>query len=75
MHADALVAVSSFSPTELALLALIVVTLTLPVVLALALERFVYEGKAADPVSFAEFEGRFENGEAWSEQLYEDRED
>lgn len=75
MHTDALMAVSSFSPTELGLLALIVVTLTLPVVLALAIERFVYKGRAADPVSFAEFEGRFENGETWSEQLYDDRED
>ncbi|WP_122089398.1 hypothetical protein [Halalkalicoccus subterraneus] len=74
MDADVLMAVGSFSPVELGLLALIGVTIVLPVVLALALERFVYEGRAADPVGFAEFEGRFENGETWAEQIRENEE-
>ncbi|MEM4782288.1 MAG: hypothetical protein QXG03_12125 [Halalkalicoccus sp.] len=72
---NAVVAVGSFTPAELALLALIVVTLVLPVALALLIERFVYEGKAADPVGFAEFEDRFKNGEAWTDQLYDDRDE
>lgn len=63
----------SLSPAELALLALIGLTLVLPVVLALALERFVYEGEAADPVGIAEFERRFDHGEAWTERLREGR--
>lgn len=66
--------VGSFSPAELALLALIVLTLTVPIALAVLIERFVYKGRAADPVGFAEFEDRFKNGDAWAEQLYEDRE-
>lgn len=72
---DVLAAVGSFSPVELALLVLIGVTILLPIVLAVALELFVYEGKAADPVGFAELEGRFDNGEMWTERLREDRED
>ncbi|MCL7418190.1 MAG: hypothetical protein M8354_10175 [Halalkalicoccus sp.] len=71
---DALAVVSSLSPVELGLLALIVLTLVLPVILALALERFVYEGQAADPVGFTELEKRFDNGEVWAERLREDRE-
>lgn len=70
---DALVVAGSFSPVELALLALIAVTLVLPVVLALLLERFVYKGKAADPVGVTELEGRFDDGEVWAERLREDR--
>lgn len=69
---DALVIVGSFSPIEIGLIALIGVTLLLPVALALALERFVYKGRAADPVGFAEFEERFRNGETWAEQLYDE---
>ncbi|ADJ16194.1 hypothetical protein [Halalkalicoccus jeotgali] len=72
---DVLVAAGSFSPVELGLLALIVITLVLPVVLALALERFVYKGRVADPVGFAELENRFDNGKMWAERLREDRED
>ncbi|KYH27706.1 hypothetical protein HAPAU_03740 [Halalkalicoccus paucihalophilus] len=71
---DALVVAGSLSPAELALLALIGLTLVLPVALALVLERFVYKGKAADPVGFAELENRFDNGEVWAERLREDRE-
>jgi hypothetical protein len=67
--------VGSFSPVELGLLVLIVLTITLPIVLAVLIERFVYKGGAADPVGFAEFEERFKNGDTWAEQLYEDRED
>lgn len=67
--------VGSFSPVELGLIVLIGLSLLLPIALALFVERFVYKGKAADPVGFAEFEGRFKNGEIWSEQLYDDGDD
>lgn len=66
--------VGSFSPTELGLLALIGFTILFPIVLAVLIERFVYEGGAADPVGFAEFEDRFEDGDAWADRLHEDRE-
>lgn len=69
-----LASVVQLSTLELGLLALIAVTLLLPVVLAVLIERYVYEGGAADPVSFAEFEGRFEDGDVWTERLHEDRE-
>lgn len=72
---DSVVLASLLSPAELGTLALICVTLVAPIVFALVLERFVYEGKAADPVGFTEFESRFENGETWTDQLHEDRDD
>ena len=70
-----LVFAGSFSPVELGLIVLIVLTLVVPIALAVLIERFVYKGRAADPVGFAEFEDRFKNGDTWTEQLYEDRDD
>ncbi len=72
---DPIVLAGSLSPTELGTLALIGLTLLAPIALALVLERFVYGGGAADPVGFAEFEGRFEADEAWADRLHDDRED
>ncbi len=64
----------SLTPVELGLLTLIGLTLLLPIALALLLERFVYEGEAADPIGFAEYEARFDGGEVWADRLHE-RED
>lgn len=68
---DPLALAGSLTPVELGLLALIGLTLLVPVALALALERFVYEGEAADPIGFAEYEARFDGGEVWTDRLRE----
>lgn len=71
---DPVVFVGSLSPAAFGVFALLCATLAAPIALALILERFVYEGEAADPVGFAEFEDRFSGGETWTDRLRE-RED